>query len=106
MESIKIQGCYEGNNFIVDSIAKYIRENNYPQLKHQVFDIIPQHKELYDKQTLRLFNYMVSNDDSYVNAFLEDTEKTYSSLGVLYRVDSGLDNFFMVIDGHYYWATC
>lgn len=101
MKTIKIQGVYtpEASNFFVDSIAKYVRDNNYPDWHHQLCDIITSEGIAY--------NYMISRDDNFVDNILSMIdrfpEKYWTSSGVTYRVDNR--DFEMLIDGHYYWAT-
>lgn len=100
MKAIKIEGVYTPNasNFFVDSIAKYVRDNNYPKWNAQSCDIIAKD---------RVFNYIISKDDKYVEEFktwFEDHPEDFDkSNGVIYQVK--YRDFIMLIDGHYYWAT-
>jgi uncharacterized UPF0160 family protein len=101
MRTIKIQGVYtkEAGNFFVNSIAKYVRDNNYPNWYHQLCDIITDDG--------RVFNYIISRDDKHANLFEKiaayHAEGYWKSSGVIYRVVN--TDFEMLIDGHYYWAT-
>ena len=102
MRTIKIQGVYtkeEVGNFFVNSIAKYVRDNNYPEWCCQFCDIIADDDHV--------FNYIISRDDKHANLFEEvaacHAEEYLKSSGVIYRVVNA--DFEMLIDGHYYWAT-
>ena len=101
MKKIKIQGVYtpEAGNFFIDSIAKYVRDNNYPDWHHQLCDIITSEGIAY--------NYMISRDDTFVERFKEyaayRAEDFYTSSEVIYKIDER--DFQMLVDGHYYWAT-
>ena len=101
MSIIKIQGVYteEVGNFFVDSIAKYIRDNNYPNWCHQLCDICTKDGFAY--------NYIISRDDKWAEGFKEiaayHAEEYWKSSGVIYKVVNR--DFEMLIDGHYYWAT-
>lgn len=101
MNIVKIQGVYapEVGNFFVDSIAKYVRDNNYPEWCHQLCDIITDDG--------RVFNYIISRDDKHADLFSEvvahHAEECWESFGVIYKVVN--TDFEMLIDGHYYWAT-
>jgi len=101
MNIVKIPGVYtpEAGNFFVDSIAKYVRDNNYPKWRTQFCDICTNDG--------CAFNYIISNDDEYSDLFEEvaehHPEEYDKSSGVLYKVL--YRDFEMLIDGHYYWAT-
>lgn len=102
MKTIKIQGVYakeEVGNFFVNSIAKYVRDNNYPEWCCQLCDIIADDG--------RVFNYIISRDDRHASLFEEvaayHAEEYWKSSDVIYRVVN--TDFEMLIDGHYYWAT-
>ena len=100
MNVIRIPGVYtpEVSNFFVDSFAKYIRENNYPEWSCQEVEIVG--KEA-------IFKYLISRDDTSGDSLRELAEVCHEdvdiSLGVLYKVYNR--DFTMLIDGHYYWAT-
>jgi hypothetical protein len=102
MKTINIQGVYtkeEVGNFFVNSIAKYVRDNNYPEWCCQLCGIIADDG--------RVFNYIISRDDRHTSLFEEvaayHAEEYWKSSGVIYRVVN--TDFEMLIDGHYYWAT-
>lgn len=101
MEAIKIEGVYTPgpHNFFVDSIAKYIRDNNYPNFNAQECIIIAEDGKTY--------SYIISRDDSHVEEFkvqLEVIPEWFDeSSGVYYNVE--YRDFVMLIDNHYYWAT-
>ena len=100
MKSIIIPGVYakETGNFFVNSIAKYIRDNNYPNWCHPWGTLVGEKES---------FDYIISRDDSHVDSmkeFIALSPKDYdTSSGVIYQVD--YRDFIMLIDGHYYWAT-
>lgn len=101
MNIVKIPGVYtpEAGNFFVDSIAKYVRDNNYPKWCHQLCDICTSDGIAY--------NYIISRDDKYADIFKEvaacHAEEYWKSSDVIYKVVER--DFEMLIDGHYYWAT-
>ena len=101
MESIKIKGVYTPgvHNFFVDSIAKYIRDNNYPNFNAQECIIIAKDGTTY--------NYLISRDDGYADDFKDwiEVHPEWFDISSDVHYEVRYMDFFMLIDGHYYWAT-
>lgn len=100
MSTISIQGIHDGNNFIVDSIAKYVRDNNYPEWAGQFITITTNDGNK--------FSFIASKGNEYLcNGLKEDLklfpDKFMNSSGVFYQEDSV--SVYMIVDNNYYWAT-
>lgn len=98
--SINIQGIHDGNNFIVDSIAKYVRDNNYPEWAGQFIVITVNDGNK--------FSFIASKGNEYLcKGFKEDLkmfpDRFLSSSGVFYQEDSW--SIYMLIDNYYYWVS-
>ncbi len=98
MKTIIIAGYNEGNNYFVDSIAHYVRQNGYPEWDAQSCDIVGHG---------RTFNYLISRCDSMGETLTElsdlGCDDVMRSNGVLYKVDD--QDFTMLIDGRGYFAS-
>lgn len=98
--TIAISGVHDGNNFIVDTLAKCIRDNDYPEWAGQFITIT-----INDGNKLSL---IVSKASEYLyEGISRDLEmfpdKFLNSSGVFYQEDSG--SVYMIVDNSYYWAT-
>lgn len=99
MNVINLEGIHDGNDFIVDTLAKYIRDNNYPKLQADEIVITA--------NDVNKYSYLVSQGDK----FLEEAkihldlfpDEWLTSSGVYYQGDSYA--IYMIIDNHYYWTT-
>lgn len=99
MNTINLEGIHDGNNFIVDTLAKYIRDNNYPELRADEIIIAA--------NAMNKYSYIVSQSDKFFEEAKQHQElfpnKWRTSSGVYYQGDSYA--IYMIIDNHYYWTT-
>lgn len=104
MNKISLEGVYDGNNFIIDTLAKYIRDNNYPELDKQMFNIVASN---YNRILVSKGDaYLLAGMQSELKMFPEDfliSSDVYYQTDVYYQYTDG--SFYMLIDNNYYWAT-
>ena len=103
MNTINLEGIHDGNNFIVDTLAKYIRDNNYPELQADEIVITA--------NDVNKYRGLVSQEDKFLEwaklhreLFPELFPREWrTSSDVCYQCDGR--GIYMIIDNHYYWTT-
>lgn len=99
MNKINLKGVHDGNNFIVDMLAKYIRDNNYPKLQADEIIIAT--------NTMNKYSFLVSQGDEFLKVAKIHLDlfpdEWLTSSDVHYQGDSYA--IYMIIDNHYYWTT-
>lgn len=100
MGVINIQGIHDGNNFIVDSLARCIRDGNYPEWDEQFITITANDGNKLSLIVSKASKYLYEGISRDLEMF---PDKFMNSSEVFYQEDSG--SVYMIVDNNYYWAT-